>query len=304
MKTLSQEGHTAYAMDFIGHGMSDRILDSKKLTVEMQADALHELIEYVARQHPNRKSLTVGLHDWGGCVFSLAQQKLPNGIVTSTFWLNSFLPPRAPNSSFLERGQEELQGEISLNQYLLYTLWFFTIGILGPYTPETLVMRYMVPSISRRALQGFTSAYEHQSVIHKASIVRFAHAVPGLPRPIYKFSDTTSWKTLEGLMGPERFDNLHQQVRLARADVTVRKHLKSRVAYRASLVICGRGDTLLSDLSKAIFRTLEQNPASNVRALSKAPKWIEGAGHYPLEEKPEEINEWLLSLIRADLEGG
>lgn len=79
------------------------------------------------------------------------------------FLLNTF-PPPSPH-------------DISLHYYLLYWIWFFSTGILGPLLSDSLVLRFMAPNITATVAERYSTPYLQNPTKAKASINRFAHIV-------------------------------------------------------------------------------------------------------------------------------
>jgi hypothetical protein len=149
------------------------------------------------------------------------------------FFFNSFLPPRVHASTSKASDHDhparrtnpwpmtaapriELSSEISLNQGLLYASWFLSTGILGTRVPESLVVRYMAPTVSSARVKGFGAGNVSNRRkgsgrialvatlrglgrdLSRASVVRFAHAATFLPRSFYDAAYRSSIEEEEG----------------------------------------------------------------------------------------------------------
>jgi hypothetical protein len=73
---LVQSGHTVYALDFIGHGLSDKPLNPFDITVDLYIRTIHALFTHYGLSNVNT---TVVAHDWAGTMFmSAAPYLVPN----------------------------------------------------------------------------------------------------------------------------------------------------------------------------------------------------------------------------------
>ncbi|RHZ59250.1 haloalkane dehalogenase family protein [Aspergillus thermomutatus] len=276
---LLERGHEVYALDWLGHGRSDKLTRPEAITFELHMRTLMQFFESTGLENA-----TLVAHDWGGCVALCTLPRLPTSICTSLFLLNSFLPPRL--------------SDISLHYILLYAIWFMTTGILGGCTPESAVMRFMSPGISQQDVTGYAAPYRNLPVKAKSSVYRFAHMVPATPRAVLtSLRYTWLWKLVEGLAGPSNFDNLTAQARLRGRDDEIRSFWKSseRARHLQVAVVFGKNDPLLKDYKDVLVRAVDSRVM-----VDWAPYgiWLEGAGHYPVEEKPKAVGDLVARLAR------
>ncbi|GAD98724.1 haloalkane dehalogenase family protein [Paecilomyces variotii No. 5] len=268
---LLDQGHEVYALDWLGHGRSDKILRKELISFELH---MRTLIEFFNRTQ--LRDAVVVAHDWGGCVALCTIPHLQSKSISRLFLLNSFLPPRP--------------SDISVHCYLLYVIWYLVTGIFDGYIPEPLIMRFMVPRSTNLDLEGYRAPYKLDART-KQSVTRFAHMVPGLPRQILRdIRHRYLWRMLEGLCGPVNFSDINAQALLSVRDDSVRdfwanveqsdwKNLKVMVAF-------GQDDTLLRDYKRVLVRSIGKHQMVN---WAKNGVWIAGAGHYPVEERPYEV---------------
>jgi pimeloyl-ACP methyl ester carboxylesterase len=155
--------------------------------------------------------------------------------------------------------------------------------------PESLVMRYMCPEATSEDISGYSAPYS-ASTRSKASIGRFSHIVPGFPDVLLGLRRAAWWRAVEGLLGPKNFTNINQQARLAELNISVRKWWSSENIDRKNIrpqisIAFGEDDPLLKDFKGVLEKTFgldnEDRPVKGT--------WIPGAGHYPVEEKPETV---------------
>ncbi len=222
------------------------------------------------------------------CTLSLLPAKTCSGL----FLLNTFFPPRP--------------SDISIYYYLLYIIWFLSTGIFDGYLPDSVVMRFMAPSITQKIASGYSAPFS-TGPIAKASVGRFAHIVPGLPDFVLYLRNYWLWLLLEGLVGSERFTNINAQARLAERNVAVRRWWGAsssgcgdedggkRQLPKVAIVF-GEDDPLLREfrdvLSSGISRHVQDGDVSGI--------WVSSAGHYPVEERPEEIAGLVQRFIDID----
>ncbi|XBQ93552.1 hypothetical protein V6000_009017 [Aspergillus fumigatus] len=164
---LVERGHEVYALDWLGHGRSDKITRPEAITFELHMRTLQQFFESTGLDNT-----TIVAHDWGGCVALSTLSRLPTSACTSLFLLNSFFPLRI--------------SEISMHYALLHAIWFMTTGILGGCTPESAVMRFMSPSISQNDVTGYAAPYRNLPSNAKSSIYRFSHMAPATPRIVLR----------------------------------------------------------------------------------------------------------------------
>lgn len=286
---LQAEGHEVYALDWLGHGASDKPVNPADISFEIHMRTLINVIS-----HFRLRDFYIIAHDWGSCVALCTLPCLPKTFnCTGVFVLNGFFPPRPT--------------DITIHYFLLYIIWFLCTGIFGPYLPESAVLRFMAPNITATVAAGYSLPYKSNWKISKASLNRFAHIVPGLPDWILKRRQTRFWRLIEGLIGPERFTNINAQSRLALRNIAVRSWWRDEPTvevakhdFRPSStapdrvgVLFGRDDPLLPGFRRVILDTVK------VSQLVTGTKdgWLDGAGHYPMEQKPEEISRILNAFL-------
>lgn len=191
--------------------------------------------------------------------------------------LNSFFPPRP--------------FEISLNCRLLYLVWLSSQGIFDGLLPESLIIRYMAPGATSAVTSGYSAPFS--GYWSKKGVSRFAATVPGMPAIIYRLFQSQLGLIIDGLCPKESFSSLHAQVRLRETDHTIRKFWSDGKADIKVAVVFGRRDPLLRDYYDIFLKT--------IRTSNGAPEgvWIDGAGHYPVEEESGKVAEFCAEFIRT-----
>lgn len=107
------------------------------------------------------------------------------------------------------------------------------------------------------------------------------------------------WKVVEGLIGPANFTNVNAQAELAKIDEDARQWWNERDSPTKGrkpgvAVVFGEDDPLLKDFKRVLELTFNRN----YRDLLLMSRWIPGAGHYPVEERPKVISEQIDEFVR------
>jgi len=270
---LLAEGHEVFALDWIGFGLSDKPLKSDSISIELHMKTIICLFE-----HYDLQDAFILAHDWGGCIALCTLPQLRASSCSGILLLNSFLPPRV--------------SDISVNCYSLYLIWFCAQGLLDGYLPESSIMRYMAPTITSQISAGYSTPF--QSAISKTGVTRLAHLVPGMPSFIYRFFLSRTGILFDGICPSTTFSSLHEQAQLRQRDIEIRKFWSSGDDNLKAFVLFGRNDPLLRDYRNVLMDT--------IRTQKRPPKglWLEGAGHYPVEERPDDVADIFHRFIRGD----
>ncbi|KAL5046439.1 hypothetical protein BDW71DRAFT_214678 [Aspergillus fruticulosus] len=280
--SLLERGHDVYAIDWLGHGRSDKILQRKVITTELHIHTLVKFFEVTALQN-----VIVAAHDWGGCIALCTIPRLPTEIVDGLFLLNTFFPPRLSDSS--------------LHYRLLNRIWYCTTGLLGGYLPESMIHQILAPSLPKSDVDAFTAPYADLPRSSKSSILRFSHSVPSLPRfVLFQLRQTKAWKLIEGLTGPANWDSLTVQARLSAQDDQVRRFWGTKAVDDKGCVVAvvfGDKDPLIRDYKAVLTRSIHPD-----RMVSWASRgmWIMNAGHLPMEGKAGVVAGLLARFARRE----
>ncbi|KAL5000860.1 Alpha/Beta hydrolase protein [Aspergillus recurvatus] len=280
--TLLERGHDVYAIDWLGHGRSDKILQQEAITTELH---IHTLVKFF--EATELQNAIVVAHDWGGCIALCTIPRLPAETVDSLFLLNTFFPPRLSDAS--------------LHYRLLNRIWYCTTGLLGEYLPGSMIHRILAPSLSKTDVDAFTAPYAGLPRSSKSSILRFSHSVPFLPRfALFQLWPKKAWKLIEGLTGPANWDSLNAQARLSAQDDQVRRYWGAKAAGDKGCkiaVVFGDKDPLIRDYKAVFTRSIHPD-----RMVSWAPRgmWIMNAGHLPMEDKAGEVAGLIARFARRE----
>ncbi|KAL4805417.1 Alpha/Beta hydrolase protein [Aspergillus unguis] len=279
--SLLERGHDVYAIDWLGHGRSDKILDKQAISFELHVRTLRTFFEVT-----DASGCILAAHDWGGTIAMCTIPHLPAGTVESLFLINTFFPSRFSDTS--------------LHYRLLNRIWFCSTGLLGGFLPEGMIHRYLSPHLSAEEIKNYTAPYSGLPRASKASVLKFSHTAPSLPRVLlFKIRQTTPWKVLEGLLGPQHFDTLNTQARLSAQGDQVRRYWGSQREGDDTkvAVVFGDKDPLVKDYKTVLAQTIHPN-----RLAKWAPRghWIRGTGHMPMEGKPGEVAGLIARFARGE----
>jgi len=259
---LIQEGYEVFALDLVGMGGSEKILNQELLTFELQMRAMIQLYEkYDLHQ------TYVLAHDWGGCVALCTIPELPSNACSGVFLLNSFFPAR-PH-------------DISIHYYLLYLCWLSCQGLFGGSVPENVIMRFMSPEVATSVASGYAAPFPGPQC--KGMVTKLARFVPGMPDAIYDIFEGRLGAMVDGMCLRDTFSSLWTQIRLKKRNERVRETWSSNALEVRAEVAFGVLDPLLVGFFEVLVETIQTKQGS--------PKgyWIKDAGHYPTEERPEAI---------------
>ncbi|KAL3461658.1 Alpha/Beta hydrolase protein [Aspergillus heterothallicus] len=268
--SLLEQGHEVYAIDWLGHGRSDKILQPQAISFELHVRTLMQFFEATKLE-----DAIIAAHDWGGCVALCTLPRLPITACESVFLLNTFFPPRFSDAS--------------LHYRLLNRAWYCTTGLLKGFLPESAVLRFITPNISQTDIDAYTAPYKGLPRSTKSSIQRFSHIAPSLPKVIlHRARDLWAWKLIEGLCGPKHFDTLNTQARLSAQDELVRDFWASKEQAKGLKVTVafGENDPLIRDYKNVLVR--EISPELMVKWAPRG-LWIPEAGHMPTETKAGDV---------------
>ncbi|CEL07036.1 hypothetical protein ASPCAL10202 [Aspergillus calidoustus] len=279
--SLLEQGHEIYAIDWLGHGRSDKILKPEAISFELHVRTLMDFFETT-----NLEDAVIAAHDWGGCVALCTLPRLPTSSCESVFLLNTFLPPRLSDAT--------------LHYRLLNRAWYCTTGLLKGYTPESAAIRFITPTISQSDAEAYSAPYKGLPRSAKSSIERFSHITPSLPRVIlHRARNLQVWKLAEGLCGPSHFDTLNTQARLSAQDELVRKFWSSKEQAHGFevAVIFGDKDPLVRDYKNVLVREIAPE-----LMVKWAPRglWIPGAGHMPTEDRAGDVARLIARFARKE----
>lgn len=304
---LVQSGHTVYALDFIGHGLSDKPLTTGRTTVELHIRTILALFNHYNLINENT---TVVAHDWAGTIFmSAAPYLVPNPNVPALDGkpLGARSPhdhtasSQPPKLLFLNSALPFSPYGISLSAFSIHALYFLVTGIFGTLLPQSFVIRFLSPlATTAPILRGYSAQYT--SLRSRTSFVETARTMPFLPTIFYtKIRQHLYWRYLEGLLGPWHFTNINAQARLAQRSVEVRRYWRkaAEVGWQVGAV-SGHQDPLFREYEALTEEVLDPNCSVEVKAVGVKGGWVEGAGRYGVEERMATFQRAIRSFAQHD----
>jgi pimeloyl-ACP methyl ester carboxylesterase len=115
-----------------------------------------------------------------------------------------------------------------------------------------------------------------------------------MPEFIYNFFLSRSGILLDGVCPSMVFSSLYEQTQLRQRDIEIRKFWGSGEANLKVFVLFGRNDPLLRDYKDLLVESIK------TRKQKTKGLWLDGAGHYPTEERAEDIANMFNRFIQAD----
>ncbi|KAJ5151453.1 uncharacterized protein N7482_010705 [Penicillium canariense] len=277
MTKLLEEGHEIFALDWLGHGLSDKPKHHESVTFELH---MRTLIAFF--NHVQLKDAILVAHSWGGCVALCSIPRLPSSSCSGLFLINSFLPHR-PH-------------EMSRNCRLLYAVWFLLSRVLDGYVSESTITRFISPDILEGDVEGYEAPYRHLSANARPSVEDFAYMGTGIPHFLLKdLRETPLWKIFEAICGPRNFSELSALALLSERGDNARSYWQSQQpsnlqeAAESRLkiaVVFGERDPLVENYKETLVRVIGKN---NMADWAPDGIWLQNAGHYPMEDKPEDV---------------
>ncbi|BDD59791.1 hypothetical protein MAP00_004980 [Monascus purpureus] len=276
LPSLVRQGHEVYALDWLGHGRSDKIMQRSAISFELHMRTLMAFFE-----HTGLKNAIVVAHDWGGCIALCTIPYMSASTCDGILLLDSFFP------LFLE--------EVGVSTLLLSLLWIFSTGTIDKHLSGLTITRITSPHESLLDVQGCNAPYWALPPGTKSSVYAFSRLSPLTPRYSFKFiRETGLWNLLVGFLGPDNFNDLMAQVRMTTKSEEGRLFWKGRRPDKLNqgteggfkvAVVFGGKDPTSSDCGSVLTSTINKT-----YMVDWAPDgWcIKGSGRYPMEDMPEE----------------
>jgi pimeloyl-ACP methyl ester carboxylesterase len=118
----------------------------------------------------------------------------------------------------------------------------------------------------------------------------------GIPRFVLRnLRETPLWKVFEAICGPGNFSDLNALALLSERDDNVRCYWQKRQqddlneateSRLKSAVVFGERDLLVKDYKETLVHVIGKN---NMADWAPDGIWLQNAGHYPMEDKPEDV---------------
>ncbi|CEL03949.1 hypothetical protein ASPCAL05085 [Aspergillus calidoustus] len=277
MARLYQEGHELFALDWLGHGLSDKPTQKESMTFELH---IRTLIAFI--NHVELNDAILVAHHWGGCIALSSIPYLPPSSCSGLFLINSFLPLRPR--------------EMSVSSHLLHGVLFLLSGILDGHVSQSRITEFMSPHISEQDLKVYGAPYQDLPASTRSSADRWARLAPGIPHFVLRrLRETPVWKWCEAVLGPRNFSALNTLALLSERDEFARRYWQKKCqgdmdndgeCMLKTVVAFGEQDLLLKDYKDILVRVIGKG---NLADWAPEGIWLPTAGHYPMEDSPGDI---------------
>lgn len=185
---------------------------------------------------------------------------------------------------------------MSRNGCLLYGVWFLLTRVLSGYVSESTITRLIFPEISGQDAEGYGAPLQHLPENARASVEPFVHMGTGiLPFVLRELREKPLWKICEAFSCPRNFSDLNALALLSERDEIARRYWQEKQSgdldeatesRLKSVVVFGERDSLVRDYKETLVRVIGKN---NMADWAPDGIWLQDAGHYPMEDKAEDI---------------
>ena len=185
---------------------------------------------------------------------------------------------------------------MSRNCSLLYGVWFLLSRVLDGYVSESTITRFISPEILEKDVEVYGAPYQHLPVNARPSVEHFAHMGTAIPHFVLRYlRETPSWKACEAICGPRNFSDLNALALLSERDDNTRRYWqekrwddlnKAKESRLKVVAVFGERDPLLKDYKETLVHVIGRN---NMVDWAPDGIWLQNAGHYPMEDKPEDV---------------
>jgi pimeloyl-ACP methyl ester carboxylesterase len=170
------------------------------------------------------------------------------------------------------------------------------IRVLQGYVSETTITRFISPDILEGDVEGYEAPYRHLAANARPSVEDFAYMGTGIPHFLLKdLRETPPWKIFEAICGPRNFSGLNSLALLSERGDNARSYwqrqqpsnLHEATESRPKIVVVfGERDPLVENYKETLVRVIGKN---NMADWAPDGIWLQNAGHYPMEDKPEDV---------------
>ncbi|KAJ5369353.1 uncharacterized protein N7496_009113 [Penicillium cataractarum] len=284
MPRLRKEGHEIYALDWIGHGRSDKPIHRESVTFELHMQTVMAFVNHVQLQG----AVLVG-HSWGGYVALCCIPHLPSSSCSGLFLMNSFMPCQPKG--------------MGIDGRIIYGFRFLLSRVLDGYISQSTLTRLLLYDVPRRDAKGYGAPYRDIPANARPSFEPFDHISIGVSPHILRYMrEKPLWKACEAIC-PKGFAGLNSLALLSeRVDSASRYVLENRSGDKKegtegrirSAIVFGEHDPLGRGYKKALACEIGKGNMVNC-ALNGI--MIENAGHYPMEDKPEDVAQLIARFV-------
>lgn len=177
-------------------------------------------------------------------------------------------------------------------------------AVLDGYVSQSTITRFISPHISERDVECYEAPYQDLPAATRSSVERFSRYAPGIPHFVLRgLRETQGWKLCEAILGTRNFSDLNALALLSERDDFVRSYwkrtheedLNGHMGGKLKTVVAfGAQDPLLKDYKDVLVRVV-----GKTNMVDWAPNgiWLPNAGHYPMEDSPDDVAQ-LISRLR------
>lgn len=178
---------------------------------------------------------------------------------------------------------------------VLYGLWFLLTRVLDGYVSQSTITRLMFHEVPGRDAKGYGAPYRHLPANAGPSVEPFAHMSTGIPPHFLReLREKPLWKVCEAFC-PKSFSGLNTLALLSERVDSASRYLRENESGDQNeaaesrlkcVVIFGARDPLGRGYKEALLGVIGKN---NMTDWAPEGIMLENAGHYPMEEKPEDV---------------
>jgi pimeloyl-ACP methyl ester carboxylesterase len=127
----------------------------------------------------------------------------------------------------------------------------------------------------------------------------------GIPHFVLRdLRETPLWKICEAICGPRNFSDLNALALLSERDDNARRYwektrddlTEATESRPKSVVVFGERDPLVKNYKETLVHVIGKN---NMADWAPNGIWLQNAGHYPMEDKPEDVAQLIARFARC-----
>ncbi|KNC95917.1 uncharacterized protein SPPG_08674 [Spizellomyces punctatus DAOM BR117] len=268
---LAERGHRVLALDWIGMGRSDKLVDESDYDLDLHRDTFKIFVYNL-----KLKNLTLVLQDWSGPIVLLSLPDLPSNTASRLLITDTFLPP-------------EKISDASLSAMALIFTWLVYTTTFGHFMTVSGVIRFMAPHVKSAAVEGYTAPFP--SYKYEAGVRVFPKLCP-LPYARSPVVKAYAPRVLPGVSS--------QIEKAAHVGASLDRFRAFANGFKNPVgVVYGEHDDLFKDVRK-VFLSKELFPDEAFSWIGRKVVVIRSAGHYSPEDKPDVFTEILLDFLRGE----
>lgn len=178
---------------------------------------------------------------------------------------------------------------------VLYGLWFLLTRVLTGYVSQPTITRLVLYEVPGRDAKGYGAPYRHLPANAGPSFEPFAHVSTGIPPLFLRYlREKPLWKVCEAFC-PKSFSGLNTLALLSERVDSANRYLRENQSgdknevtesRLRSVVVFGERDPLGRGYKEALLSGIGK---SNMAKWASDGIMLENTGHYPMEDKPEDV---------------